>query len=119
MYSKLKKTYDPSEVVALLPADDDFDKEDFDDSYITQENSSQDDEDECVEEVEYLKNVNVHQPIKNSESVLSRERNIWENRLPNSDGRRSRLNLIRTRSGKKFILARVDTNFMFLKSCSR
>ena len=106
------KTYDPREVLTLLAADVDSDEEDFDESnfIITeQENSSQDDEDECAEN-ESLENENLHPPNSNSESILSRDGTIWENRPPNANGRTSRRNIIRTRLGtKQFILDKVDT----------
>ena len=75
------KTYDHREVLTLLAADVDSDEEDFDKSnfIITeQENSSQDDEDEFAEN-ESLENENLHPPNSNSESILSRDRTIWEN----------------------------------------
>jgi len=106
------KIYDPSEVVALLVADVDSDEEDLDECnpiIIEQEASSQDDEDECAED-ESLENENVHPPNSNSESILSRDGTVWENRPLNPDGRTSRRNIIRTRPGtKQFILSRVDT----------
>ena len=114
------KTYDPREVLTLLAADVDSDEEDFDESnfIITeQENSSQDDEDECAEN-ESLENENLHPPNSNSESILSRDGTIWENRPPNANGRTSRRNIIRTRPGtKQFILDRVLRRWMFSKNC--
>ena len=98
------KTYDPREVLMLLAADIDSDKEDFDKSNFimtVQKNSSQDDEDECAED-ESLKNENLHSPNSNNESILSRDGIVWENRPPNADGRTSsRCNIIRTRPGTK------------------
>ena len=72
-------------------------------------NSSHDDEDECAED-KSLRNENLHPPITNKNSILSRDGTVWGNRLPNTDGRTSRRNIIRTRPGtKQFIFARVDT----------
>ena len=106
------KTYDPREVLTLLAGDVDSDEEDVGESnfIITeQENSSQDDEDECAAD-ESLRNENLHPPNSNSESRLSRNGTVWENRPLNADGRTSRLNIIRTRpETKQFILARLGT----------
>ena len=65
------KTYDPTKVLTLLVADVDFDKKDLDKSnpiIIEQENSSQDDEDECVED-ESLENQYFHPPNSNRKHI--------------------------------------------------
>ena len=62
------------------------DQKDFDEckpTIITQENSSHDNENECVES---LKNKNLSQLNSNSESILIGNGPIRENQLPNSDG---------------------------------
>ena len=106
------KAYDSTEVLKLLAADVDSDKEDFDESnhiIIEQENSSQDDEDECAED-ESLENKNFHPSNSNSENILNRDGTVWENQTLNSDERTSGSNIIQTRPrAKQFILARVDT----------
>ena len=98
--------------MTLLAADVDSDEEDFEESnpiLIQQENNSQDDEDKCAED-KSLENENLYSPNRNSESKLSRDETVCENQLPNSNGRTSRHNIIRTRPGiKQFTLARVDT----------
>ena len=69
------KTYDPREVLTLLAADIDSDKEDFGKSNFIlteQENSSQDDENECAED-ESLQKENIHPPNTNNKSILSRD----------------------------------------------
>ena len=90
------KTYNPSEVLTLLAAHLDSDKEDFDESnpiIIEEENKSQDDENECAED-KSLENENLHPDNCNSESILSRDGTAWESQPPNSDGGTSRRNII-------------------------